>query len=62
MAFYDRTQLVRKPTARFADGYMLVMLAALVCIVVVTVFARPATQEPIGNNSLAGVLTHNSSH
>jgi hypothetical protein len=30
-----------------------------VCIVVVTVFARPAAHEPADDDPLAGALTHN---
>ena len=59
MAFYDRAPIARKPTARFADGYMLMLLAALVCIIVVTVFAHPAAHEPADNDPLARALTHN---
>jgi hypothetical protein len=57
MAFHDqfRAPTGRRPGPRFGDAYMLMLLAALMCIVLVTVFARQSTHEVADNDPLAGL-------
>jgi len=55
MAFYDRAPFARRPGPRFGDGYILMLLTALMCIVLVTLFARPSGPEVADTEPLAGV-------